>query len=175
MTLRKLGKTGLSTAFVAIVLAAAPVMVSAGTYVGASYGWADGENSDFEDSTANGWRAFLGASASGVFGWELGYGEVSEFKGRTLGNIEISTWDASLLVGFPAGPFTFFGRAGAVFGTVEVGDRSADDWTYRYGAGFDVNLGKTVGFRFEWNRTPVRSEITDIDVDTAAAGVLFRF
>lgn len=147
----------------------------AATYVGAGYGWANGENSDFEDSTANGWRAFLGANASGVFGWEVGYGEVSEFRGRTVGRIEVSGIDASMLVGLPAGPFTFFGRLGGVFGTVETDNRSSDDWTYRYGLGIDTHLGKTVGLRFEWNRTPFKSDILDVDVDTASASIYFQF
>ena len=154
------------------VLLGAPGLASA-MYIGASYGWADGENSDFEDSTANGWRVFLGAGE--VFGWEVGYGEISEFRGRTLGDLDVSAGDASLLIGLPIGPFRFFGRAGAVFSTVDTGDRSTDDWTYRYGAGVDAHLGKTVGLRLEWNRTPYKSDIADVDVDTAAAGIFFRF
>lgn len=160
---------------VALLLFAGPGGAFAGTYVGGMYGWVEGDNSDFEDSTANGWRAFVGASASGVFGWEVGYGEVSEFRGRTLGRLDVNAWDASFLGGLPLGPFTLFGRLGAVFGTVEADNRSSDDWTYRYGVGLDVGLGKTVGLRVEWNRTPIKSEITDIDIDTASAGILFRF
>lgn len=179
MNRRNTGRARLSAILAALVLTAGTGAASAGTYVGGSYSWADGGNSDFEDSTATGWRAFLGANASGVFGWELGYGEVSEFRGRTLGKLEVNAWDASLLVGLPAGPLTFFGRLGGVFGTVKTDNFSSDDWTYRYGLGLDVNLGKTVGLRFEWNRTPFKSDITDVDtdvdIDTASAGILFRF
>lgn len=171
----KTGRAVLAQMMSALALLGAPVVAPAETYVGASYGWADGSNSDFEDSTANGWRAFLGASASGVFGWELGYGQVSEFKGRTLGRLEVDAWDASLLAGLPVGPFTFFGRLGAVFGSVKTDNLSSDDWTYRYGLGLDAKLGKTVALRFEWNRTPIKSEIADVDLDTASAGIYFRF
>lgn len=172
---RTTGRTALLQTLAVLVLLAGPGIACAGTYVGGMYGWADGSNSDFEDSTANGWRAFLGANASGVFGWEIGYGQVSEFKGRTLGNLKVEAWDASFLVGLPAGPLTFFGRLGGVFGTVKTDNRSSDDWTYRYGLGVDVGLGKTVALRFEWNRTPLRTDIADVDVDTASAGILFRF
>lgn len=160
----------------AVLLFVVPGLAAAETYVGASYGTADGENADFEDSTANGWRAFLGASAGGVFGWEVGYGEISEFRGRTLGRVDISGVDGSFLVGLPAGPLVFFGKVGAVFATVDTDNRdSSDDWTYKYGVGVDANMGKTFALRFEWTRYAINSDIIDSDVDVASAGVLFRF
>ncbi|MFL6623194.1 MAG: porin family protein [Sulfurifustaceae bacterium] len=163
------------TALATVVLIAGPGAAFAETYLGASYGWFDGKDTDLEDSTTNGWRAFLGASASGVFGWEVGYGELNDLKGRTLGDIKIKAWDLSLLAGLPVGPLRLFGRLGGVYDTVEVASRSDNDWTYRYGVGVDVGLGKRLGLRFEWDRTPVKSDISDIDVDTASAGIFFRF
>jgi hypothetical protein len=178
MNLSMMRKGAFGTSAVLAVLLGMPGVASAKTYLGTSYGWIDGENSDFEDNTANGWRVFLGLNDDGIFSWELGYGQVSEFVGRTLGNLDVNTWDASLLIGIPIGPIRFFGRAGAVFGTVEGEDLdldSDDDWTYRYGVGIDAHLGETFGLRFEWDRTPIKSNIADIDVDTASASIFFRF
>lgn len=174
-----LNKTGsirrFATALATAVLIVGPGTVLAETYIGASYGWFDGKDTDLEDSTTNGWRAFLGASASGVFGWEVGYGELNDLKGRTLGDIKIKAGDLSLLAGLPVGPLRLFGRLGGVYDTVEVSNRSNSKWTYKYGVGVDVGLGKSLGLRFEWDRTPVKSDIIDIDVDTASAGIFFRF
>src|SRR5689334_2809426 len=135
-------------------------MASAETYLGASYGESDGNDSELSDKTSDGWRVFLGAGAGDVFGWEVGYGEVDNLKGRTLGNIDISGVDASLLIGLPLGPFRLFGRLGAVMTSVDSDNlSSSDDWTYRYGVGGDLNLGKTFALRIEWNRTPIRSDL----------------
>jgi hypothetical protein len=156
-----------------LFLAAAPRLASAETYIGGSYGWANGHNSDFDDSNGTGWRAFVGGWST-IFGTELGYGKISGIHGRTLGDVDIKAWDASLLAGIPLGPLRVFARAGAVYSTVEAMNRSSNDWNYKYGAGIDTHLGP-VGLRFEWDRYPIKSEVVDADVDVASAALMFRF
>lgn len=146
-------------------------------YFGGSYNWLNTNDSDFTDDTANGWRVFFGASANRIIGWEIGYADLGSYDGGAIfGHVDINAWDASLLAGLPLGPVTLFGRVGAIRAEVETANRSSDtDWSYKYGVGADINLGKKAALRFEWDRYPIDNSILDANIDTASVGLLIRF
>jgi len=167
----------LALTLVTLLLVAGPSIAAAkGLYAGGSYGWFKGKDDEFDDDQSNGWRAFIGGTANQIIGWEVGYAEADQFRGRTLGNVDVTAWDASLLAGFPIGPVTPFARVGAVWNDVKTSNSGSDsDWRYKYGVGLDLNLGKTFALRFEGNRTKVDTSVLKTDIDSASVGLLVRF
>lgn len=165
------------TATTIVLLLATPTVTLAQIYAGANYSWLNSDDAEFTDDTANGWRAFFGGTANRIIGWEIGYADLGSYGGGTaLGDVDITGWDASLLAGLPIGPVTLFGRLGAAWVDVKTTNSSSDsDWTYKYGIGADLNLGKKFAIRAEWNRYPIDIGALDANIDTTSLGFYFRF
>lgn len=148
-------------------------------YLGAGYGATKNHDIGYGDDTDQGWKAFIGAKAQNIIGWEVGYTDLGRFGADIPGKMKVAGWTGDLIVGLPLGDvLRLFARGGAFRSDVTYLGRSDQAWDYDYGAGVDIGIRKGIGLRAEWQRFKISKNdavLTDTRVDMASASLLMQF
>lgn len=148
-------------------------------YIGGGYGPTKNHDINYGDNTDHGWKAFVGAKASNIIGWEVGYNDLGSYGANVPGKMRVKGWTGDLLVGLPIGDVVrVFARGGAFRSEVHYLGRTGRAWDYDYGAGVDVGLRKGLGLRAEWQRFRIdknNAVLTNTRIDMASASLLLQF
>lgn len=148
-------------------------------YIGAGAGPTKNRDIGYGDDTDKGWKAFVGAKAANIIGWEVGYTDLGQFGSDFPGKMKVKGWTGDLLIGLPvADVFRVFARGGAFYSDVNYLTRSEKAWDYDYGAGVEVGITKGVGLRAEWQRYQINNNdavLKNTAVDMASASLLVQF
>ncbi len=167
--------------WLAAMLGAAAMTLSAGAMAQADTGWYAGASfgqSDLDIDKDTAWKIFGGYQLNRNLSVELGYtnlGEVSEGVGPFRVSAEATAWEVIGVYKFPvANQLSLYGLAGIAMAEVDfttpLGSGSDDSTELTFGFGAQYDFSRNVGLRAQWQRYGA-----DEDIDVISLGVAVKF
>jgi len=181
----------LASAIFALPAAAQMNMSASNLYVGATYGMsrlagacndAASINATACDNEDTAWRALVGYQFHPMFSAEVGYHDVGSVEVSTRagsGSADVKLWELVGIAAYPIQQFNVYGKLGGYRATTSSSgifsgsDETNTGWTWGLGAGWEPM--KNLGLRIEYQRYLDVGNGSDVNVNVASVGVLWRF